>query len=106
MIRSTLFLTLTGTGLLLLVALLTYGHSLDKRTGEKQQLVRVLGLTDLALFSEARYTRHPSQADLFSAFQDSPAAFEHFPSGSLIAPAPVGLNRRINVHKTKQRQSQ
>lgn len=47
-------------------------------------LVRRLGLTDLCLFTEARYTRHPSQADRFSAFQDHPGAFEHFPSGSLM----------------------
>jgi hypothetical protein len=40
------------------------------------------------LFTEARYTRHPSQADLHSAFQDHPMAFEHFPTGSLIGPPP------------------
>jgi hypothetical protein len=49
-------------------------------------LAHRLGLTDLALFTEARYTRHPSQADLHSAFQDHPLALEHFPSGSLIVP--------------------
>lgn len=53
---------------------------------ERAALVERLGLTDLALFTEARYTRHPSQADLFSAFQDHPFAFEHFPSGALIPP--------------------
>lgn len=51
-------------------------------------LVSVLELTDLALFTEARYTRHPSQADLATAFQDHPAALEHFPSGSIV-PVPV-----------------
>jgi hypothetical protein len=45
-----------------------------------------LGLTDLALFTEARYTRHPSQADMHSAFQDHPLALEHFPSGSVMPP--------------------
>jgi len=50
-------------------------------------MVRRLGLTDLCLTTEARYTRHPSQADRFSAFQDHPVALEHFPSGSFIAPA-------------------
>jgi len=55
-------------------------------------LVERLGLTDLALFTEARYTRHPSQADLQSAFQDHPVALEHFPTGSLLPP-PVGLLR-------------
>jgi hypothetical protein len=53
-----------------------------------QALVRELGLTDLSLFTEARYTRHPSQADRHSPFQDHPAALEHFPTGSLLAPPP------------------
>jgi hypothetical protein len=49
-------------------------------------LVARLGLTDLCLFTDARYARHPSQADRFAPFQDHPRALEHFPSGSLIAP--------------------
>ena len=53
-------------------------------------LVRQFGLTDLALFTEARYTRHLSQADLHSAFQDHPMTFEHFPTGSLVLP-PRGM---------------
>jgi len=57
---------------------------------ERTRLVAQLRLTDLALFTEARYTRHPSQADLHSAFQDHPMALEHFPTGSLIGP-PAGL---------------
>lgn len=55
-----------------------------------RQLVRELSLTDLALFTEARYTRHLSQADRHAAFQDHPLALEHFPSGSLITlPRPL-----------------
>ena len=50
------------------------------------QLVVQLQLTDLCLFTEARYTRHLSQADLHSAFQDHPLGLEHFPTGSLVAP--------------------
>ena len=50
------------------------------------RLVQELGITDLCLFTEARYTRHISQADLFSAFQDHPGAYEHFPSGSMVKP--------------------
>ncbi len=56
-----------------------------------------LGLTDLALFTEARYTRHPSQADLHSAFQDHPLALEHFPSGSLIVPKHADLVRETTT---------
>jgi hypothetical protein len=50
------------------------------------QIVSDYGLTDPSLFTEARYTRHLSQADLHSAFQDHPHALEHFPSGSLVQP--------------------
>ena len=49
-------------------------------------LVKVLQLTDLALWTEARYTRHPSQADYFTPFQSSLSALEHFPSGSWVLP--------------------
>lgn len=52
-------------------------------------LVRKLELTDLCLFTEARYTRHLSQSDFFSAFQDHPGALEHFPAGSLAGPSPA-----------------
>ena len=51
-------------------------------------LIRELGLSDLSLFTEARYTRHPSQADRFAPFQDHPAALEHFPTGLLLSPPP------------------
>jgi len=47
-------------------------------------------LTDPALFTEARYARHASQADRHAAFQDHPLALEHFPAGSLMPP-PVML---------------
>ncbi len=53
---------------------------------ERARLARELMLTDLCLFTEARYTRHPSMADLHSAFQDHPFSLEHFPSGSFISP--------------------
>lgn len=59
----------------------------DRPAAERRtELVARLGLTDLALFTEARYTRHPSQADRHAAFQDHPFAFEHFPSGSVLPP--------------------
>ena len=65
----------------------TIGSTWRERVMEdKRELVRKLGLTDLCLFTEARYTRNLSQADLASAFQDHPMSFEHFPSGSLTKP--------------------
>lgn len=52
----------------------------------RAEMVERLGLTDLVLFTEARYTRHPAMADLHSAFQDHPFAMDHFPTGSLLPP--------------------
>ena len=54
--------------------------------------VKSLELTDLSLFSEASYTRHLSMSDRFTPFQDSPLAFEHFPTGAVAGP-PAHLTR-------------
>lgn len=67
----------------------------------RRALVRQLQLTDLAIWTEARYTRHPSQADLFTPFQEFPGAMEHFPAGSLLAPPPFNLTTRIEVFSGK-----
>lgn len=53
---------------------------------QKAMMTRYLHLTDLCLFTDARYTRHLSQADLHTPFQDHPVALDHFPSGSLVVP--------------------
>lgn len=64
------------------------------RIAEARAVVAGAGLTDLALFTEARYARHLALADLASAFQDGPMSFEHFPVGAMTPPArdfPGGL---------------
>jgi hypothetical protein len=58
----------------------------DMARQANRQLVKDLELTDLALWSEASYCRHPTQADRYSAWADHPAAFEHFPAGSIVPP--------------------
>jgi hypothetical protein len=60
---------------------------------QRAEIVRVLGLTDLCLFTEARYTRHPSMADMGTPFQDHPMSLEHFPSGAIV-PVPPHLKQR------------
>ncbi|MEW6293868.1 MAG: hypothetical protein AB1544_11255 [Pseudomonadota bacterium] len=71
----------------------------ESASAETARLVERLGLTDPALFTEARYTRHPTQADLQSAFQDHPVAFEHFPTGSLVPPPAGILNAYENLDR-------
>lgn len=58
----------------------------DAAGHRSQALARTVQLTDPALFTEARYARHASQADRHAAFQDHPMALEHFPAGSLMPP--------------------
>lgn len=93
----------TGAAAVLIALLVAFvacfadAHRVAERRGAEVVAMRTMaaqfGLTDLALFTEARYTRHPSQADLHSAFQDHPLALEHFPSGSLIPPRHASLAR-------------
>ena len=92
MIKHKVFLAFTLMELLVLAGLVAAGrHSAAVRSaGEvraKRALARALSLTDLSLWTEARYTRHPSQADFFSPFQDFPSATEHFPAGSVMGPS-------------------
>lgn len=83
------FILLLSMVTLFLVSLLDTTRGVAESTDRMDRtrgLVSRLGLSDPALFTEARYTRHLSQADLHSAFQDHPMAMEHFPSGSLLMP--------------------
>jgi hypothetical protein len=94
--KSTLFVLFTVVNLLVFTALMLHAHTAQGKT-EAQLLscsliVKDLQITDLCLFTEARYTRHPSLADPHSAFLDHPLSLEHFPSGSLV-PAPVPVVR-------------
>lgn len=104
MSRTLLFFCFLVGCCLLLGALLQHGSGTKARLLNdllpgKRQLVKQLGLTDLALWSEARYTRHPSQADLFTAFQDYPGAFDHFPAGSIISPGTPQRNTSLSFRK-------
>ena len=65
----------------------------------KRNIVGRLMLTDFALWTEARYTRTPSQADLFTPFQDFPSAIEHFPAGSIMAPGKITATTTLEFRK-------
>ena len=91
MLKSKVFIGFIIIECVVILAMLGHGqvryHLEDKENlAAKRALVLKLGLTDFAIWTEARYTRHPSQADFFSAFQEFPGSFEHFPAGAIIAP--------------------
>jgi hypothetical protein len=88
--KSDGYLLLTGSGILLLVAMLIQAHVETQGDlpllRQEAAVVKNLGLTDLCLSTEARYTRHLSQADRHAAFQSHPLALDYFPSGSILGP--------------------
>lgn len=88
--KSTLFILITTVNLMLFTLLMVHARPVPGRMETDLRpcstLVRDLHLSDLCLFTEARYTRNPAMADLHSPFQDHPLALEHFPSGSLVTP--------------------
>jgi hypothetical protein len=94
--KSSRCLSLLGISVLLLGLMFTHAYIQRQADGPAldriAMVVKHLELTDLSLFTEARYTRHLSQTDLHSAFQDHPAAMEHFPTGAIAGP-PERLRR-------------
>lgn len=53
---------------------------------QMRAVVSYLGLSDLALSTEARYTRHPAVSDSLVIGMDHPGALDHFPSTMFWAP--------------------
>jgi hypothetical protein len=72
--------------------LLLAGHlSLRQKGYERNQvlmrmIVKELGCSDLAISTEARYTRNPSVSDGVVPFMDHPGDIDHFPTGSFWQP--------------------
>lgn len=87
---STVAALVLGLNLLVLLLVMLDSDRLSERQATSLSSVQVTAradqLTDPALFTEARYARHASQADRHAAFQDHPMALEHFPAGSLMPP--------------------
>ena len=52
-------------------------------------LTAFLGLADLAVSTEARYTRHPALSDMAVVGMDLPGAIDPFPSTLFFAPPPM-----------------
>lgn len=75
--------------LLLDTSLFVHSQRLAKELRADRELQKIavagLGLTDLCVATEARYTRHPALSDPMAPFMDHPGAIEHFPTGSFWA---------------------
>ena len=89
LVKAKAFVAVTLAQVIVLAAMILWSADAarvraEAEIPEKRELVERLELTDLAIWTEARYTRHPSQADHFAPFQDGPSALEHFPAGSVV----------------------
>jgi hypothetical protein len=97
-VRPVLFLLIV-VALLGAVDLGLYFYSLRGRAEIEKDAVLFdiltagLGLSDLCIATEARYTRHPAASDPVAPFMDHPGAIEHFPTGSFWTP-PYGKDFR------------
>ena len=90
-LRPLSYLALVFLGIALLDGLLLLQADRRKTALQRgDQIIRTvvsgLGLTDICVSTEARYTRHPAVSDPLVPFMDYPGAIEHFPSGSFWAP--------------------
>jgi hypothetical protein len=61
-------------------------HAEEATLAQLEVATSGLGLTDLAVATEARYTRHPAVSDPVVPFMDHPGAIEHFPTGAFWLP--------------------
>lgn len=96
-LRPVYFLVLFFSCLLVLeTGLLIFSFHKRARQSENQRFYDIatsgLGLTDLCVATEARYTRHPAVTDRIVPFTDHPGAIEHFPTGSFWAPPPLDMH--------------
>jgi hypothetical protein len=90
--KSSAFIALLAINVLGLALLFAHGAIERQRRvpvlNEKRGIAERLGLTDLCLLTDARYTRNPAVADRSSPFQDNPMSLDYFPSGSILPPPP------------------
>ncbi len=88
--KSNVFLLFVSVNVLFFILLFVHARITKERSlpliREKVLLVERLRLTDLCLFTDARYARNPSVSELNSPFQDSPMSLDHYPSGTIILP--------------------
>lgn len=89
--RKSGFLFALVSSIILFDLFLVSQLSLREKAYEHDQMlmrliVKELGCSDLAVATEARYTRHPSASDDVVPFMDHPGDIDHFPTGSFWQP--------------------
>lgn len=73
-------------GILMFTTMSQRRSAQNERLRLVQGVVADLALSDLALSTEARYTRHPAITDAVVVGMDHPGGLDHFPSTLFFAP--------------------
>ena len=88
--KSVILFALLSSIVILDILLAAHLNSKAKVYEQNQMIMRLvvheLGCSDLAVATEARYTRHPSVSDGVVPFMDHPGDIDHFPTGSFWVP--------------------
>jgi hypothetical protein len=77
-----------------IVYLNSYKSITNTMLDKKSAFVKIVGLPDIAISTEATYIRHRSLSDMFSIYKDDGALREYFPSTFIYSPS-----RNINAKK-------
>lgn len=90
--------------LLIVTISLCYAHSIyavrqeSERLPVKMATVAVVGSSDLAINTAARYIRHVSLTDVSTAFQDYPCCLDYFPGAMSVNPPEFfGIETRFEL---------
>lgn len=92
------YLLLTCT---VLMAQVIYLHTYTHKVHLQELWVRLVGLPDLAMVSEAHYIRHRSLSGVSAFFNDSPELLEYFPSTFVYHYAPSATQTSLRIERAQ-----
>lgn len=100
MVKKSIYLiyiisTLTAVLIIETVYLVNTKSISDESLNKKNLFVKITSLPDLAIATEATYTRHRSISDIFSIYKDDGSLREYFPTSFTYTYSDHNSNNRI-----------
>ena len=97
-----MFSVLLSICIMLMVYLNIAKSSSKEMLNKKNTLVKIIGLPDLAISTEATYIRHRSLSDLFSIYKDDGDLREYFPSSFVYNHSTILNNTPSRIENVKK----
>lgn len=92
------FLALAGVFCLEVIYLQSTKSMNSNMLNSKEAFVSFVGLSDLAISTEATYVRHRSMSDLFSIYKDDGSLREYFPTTYIYSHSQIINQKSLNAH--------